>query len=97
MTATAQTNNIDFQSMMNYFVDLVADKVAERMINSKPVEQTNNKPERIRLNGIRKIATYLQLSTSTVQKMKNLDKFPVYYTGSKLYTYSDELEQALKN
>ena len=43
------------------------------------------------------IAAFLHVSTATAQKMRNKHLFPVYFTGSKLFTFSDEVISALKS
>lgn len=96
-TAPTQPQTIDFASMMAYFVDLISDKVVEKMKKFEPPKKENEQVQRKRLDGIRGIAEFLHLSTGTVQKMKNNNTIPTYSIGNKVYAYSDELEKALKN
>ena len=92
---TQTINQSNFSDIFNCFIDLLAEKVVEK-IATKP-QKAESKAEKSRLQGVRNIAKYLKLSTGTVQKLINEKRIPVYYTGSKLYGYDIEIETALRN
>lgn len=50
----------------------------------------------IKINGIRGLADYLDVSIPTAQKLKSSKKFPFYESGSKVFFYSDEVELGLR-
>ena len=52
---------------------------------------------RIRINGIRGLANYINCSIGTAQKLKNSGKIPFYNLGSKVFFYSDEVDIAVQN
>lgn len=89
-----QTQDNKYQDAFKALAELIADEVLSRMPKVENEPQPNN--ERIRLNGIRGIANYLKCSVKTAQDLKDKNLFPVYWVGSKLYTYSDEVESGLK-
>jgi len=51
---------------------------------------------RIKINGIRGLSNYLEVSIPTAQKLKNSKKFSFYETGNKVYFFSDEVNAGLK-
>jgi|GEM_PF-2242106 len=53
-------------------------------------------PPRIKINGIRGLAAYLDTSVPTAQKLKNQKKFPFYESGNKVYFFSDEVNAGLR-
>ncbi|MBV5281722.1 MAG: hypothetical protein JZU53_04720 [Paludibacter sp.] len=97
MTQTAPVpQNANFDSILNYLVELISEKVAEKLALIKPPE-TEQRVEKKRVEGVRGIAKYLHISTGTAQRMINEKRIPVYYTGCKLFGYDSEIEEALKN
>ena len=97
MTQTAPApQNANFDSILNYLVELISEKVAEKLALIKP-QETEPKIEKKRLNGVRGIAKHLHISTGTAQKMIHEKSIPVYYTGCKLFGYDTEIEASLKN
>ena len=97
MTQTAtMPQNANFDLILNYLVELISEKVAEKLACIKP-QGIDPKIEKKRVEGVRGIAKYLHISTGTVQRMINEKRLPVYYTGSKLYGYDTEIEAALKH
>lgn len=93
-THLTQLQNDKYQEAFKALAELIADEVLSRMPKANNEPQANI--ERIRLNGIRGIANYLRCSVKTAQDLKDKNLFPVYWVGSKLYTYSDEVELGLK-
>jgi hypothetical protein len=57
---------------------------------------TTAEPSRIKINGIRGLASYLDVSVPTAQKLKNQKKFTFYESGNKVYFFSDEVNAGLK-
>jgi len=57
---------------------------------------TTAEPPRIKINGIRGLGEYLDVSVPTAQKLKNQKKFPFYESGNKVYFFSDEINAGLK-
>jgi len=57
---------------------------------------TTVEPPRIKINGIRGLGDYLDVSVPTAQKLKNQKKFPFYESGNKVYFFSDEINAGLK-
>lgn len=53
--------------------------------------------ERKKINGIRGLAKYLEVSIPTAQRLKNKGKFPFYEAGNKVYFFSDEVHKGLKS
>jgi len=53
-------------------------------------------PTRIKINGIRGLASYLDVSVPTAQKLKNKKKFPFYEAGNKVFFFSDQINEGLK-
>lgn len=51
---------------------------------------------RIKINGIRGLASYLEVSVPTAQRLKNSKKFTFYESGNKVFMYSDEVNAGLK-
>jgi len=51
---------------------------------------------RIKINGIRGLATFLDVSIPTAQRIKNSKKFAFYASGNKVYFFSDEINAGLK-
>jgi hypothetical protein len=51
---------------------------------------------RIKINGIRGLGDYLEVSIPTAQKLKSSKKFPFYESGNKVFFFSDEVEAGLK-
>ena len=97
MTQTAPiAQNANFDLILNYLVELISEKVAEKLALIKP-QETEQRVEKKRVEGVRGIAKYLHISTGTAQRMINEKQLPVYYTGSKLYGYDTEIETALKH
>jgi hypothetical protein len=97
MTQTAtMPQNANFDLILNYFVELISEKVVEKLACIKP-QGIEPKIEKKRVEGVRGIAKFLKLSTGTAQRMINEKRIPVYYTGSKLYGYDIEIETALRN
>ena len=93
-TATMQ-KNANFDLILNYLVELISEKVAEKLACIKP-QGIEPKIEKKRVEGVRGIAKYLHISTGTAQRMINEKRIPVYYTGCKLFVYDSEIEEALK-
>lgn len=97
MTQTAPiAQNANFDLILNYLVELISEKVVEKLALIKP-QEAGQKVEKKRVEGVRGIAKYLHISTGTAQRMINEKRLPVYYTGSKLYGYETEIELALKH
>lgn len=97
MTQTAaMPQNANFDLILNYLVDMISEKVAEKLALIKP-QETEQKIEKKRVEGVRGIAKHLHISTGTAQKLINEKRIPVYYTGSKLYGYDIEIESTLRN
>jgi len=57
---------------------------------------TTAESARIKINGIRGLANYLDVSVPTAQKLKNQKKFSFYESGNKVYFFSDEVNSGLK-
>ena len=57
---------------------------------------TSVEPPRIKINGIRGLAAYLDVSVPTAQKLKSSKKFPFYESGNKVFFFSDEVNAGLK-
>jgi hypothetical protein len=53
-------------------------------------------PLRTKINGIRGLASYLEVSVPTAQRLKNSRRFPFYESGNKVFMYSDEVNAGLK-
>jgi len=51
---------------------------------------------RQKINGIRGLATFLEVSIPTAQRIKNSKKFAFYASGNKVYFFSDEINAGLK-
>lgn len=62
---------------------------------SDSVKQTVAIP-RQKINGIRGLAKFLDVSTPTAQRLKNEKKVQAYCTGNKYYFFSDEVNASLK-
>ena len=65
------------------------------------VPETNNQPQpvanpRQKINGIRGLAKFLDVSTPTAQRLKNENRFPYYASGNKYFFFSDEVNNGLK-
>lgn len=60
----------------------------------EPKQTPENKREKI--NGIRGLAKYLDVSVPTAQRIKNKGRFPFYESGNKVYFFSDEVNNGLK-
>ncbi|MCE5174675.1 MAG: hypothetical protein ABFC90_09590 [Bacteroidales bacterium] len=96
MTNTYQ-KDFNPSEMLNYFIDTLADAVSKKLQSQyqQPQQETQTQ-ERIKLKGIRGIASYLGIAPSTAQKLRNKNIFPVYFTGGKLFAFSDEVTKSLK-
>jgi len=79
------TLNVDYQ----HIATLVAEKIA-----NEPAKEPE-KPLIIR--GIRGLAAYLEISTSTAQKLKNLKIVPYWTIGNRVYFDSVAVEQAVRS
>jgi len=64
------------------------------MYSTAPATTVTN--PRIKINGIRGLADYLEVSIPTAQKLKASKKFPFYESGNKVFMYSDEVDLGLK-
>jgi hypothetical protein len=77
------------------FIKRVAEATAARvseMLMKEP-EPTKN---RRRVDGVRGIADFLHCSSATAQGMVNAGKFPVYRIGRKIFAFSDEIEDGIR-
>ena len=74
-------------------MNLIKEANTETNLNA-PI--TNTEPPRIKINGIRGLAAYLDVSVPTAQKLKNKKKFNFYESGNKVYFFSDEVNSGLK-
>jgi len=51
---------------------------------------------RTKINGIRGLSNFLEVSLPTAQRLKNKKLFPFYESGNKVYFFSDEVNAGLK-
>ena len=79
------TLNVDYQ----HIATLVAEKIA-----NEPAKEPE-KPLKIR--GIRGLAAYLEISTSTEKKNKNLKIVPYWTIGNMVFFDSVAVEQAVRS
>lgn len=63
---------------------------------TNPTEPSPVELPRTKINGIRGLASFLDVSVPTAQKLKNQKKFPFYESGNKCYFFSDEVNEGLK-
>ena len=98
MTAIATQPMPAPADFMQYFIDMIAEAVAQKLRMNEPTKRTNepNNEPKTRVSGIRGIAQYLKCSTATVQRLKDDGSIPVYGIGKRFYAYGSELDQALK-
>lgn len=62
--------------------------------NVEPQKQIET--QRKKINGIRGLAKYLEVSAPTAQRIKNQGKIPFYESGNRVYFFSDEIDNGLK-
>jgi len=94
MFRTMSTTTIDTRPLFQLTVVEFQDLLAATIPGTK--DEPTIVPERIRIYGIRGLATYLSVSVPTAQRLKNAKKFPFYEAGNKLIFYSDEVDNGLK-
>lgn len=75
--------------------DLLADKVADRLIGN-PIVVKRNADKGEKVYGIRGIAAYIGCSPSKAQHMKNEGLLPFYEVGRKVFFYTAEVDAALR-
>jgi hypothetical protein len=80
-----------FQLTVSEFKDLITTSIPEVKNEIKPIE-----PTRVKINGIRGLADFLDVSLPTAQRLKNGKSFPFYASGNKVYFFSDEVNAGLK-
>lgn len=80
-----------FQLTVSEFKNLLSDSIPE-----KKSEPQLTKPIREKINGIRGLAKFLEVSVPTAQRLKNKKSFPFYASGNKVYFFSDEVNDGLK-
>lgn len=91
----ASQKEFNSKEVLNYFIDAIADAVTMKLQLQNQQPQLVQTEERVKLKGIRGIASYLEISPSTAQKLRNKNIFPVYFTGGKLFAFSDEVTKSL--
>ena len=91
-----KTTDKDFDKVFDTLFNMLADKVAER-INNKPVLVMEPPEQRVKVYGMRGLANYIPCCLATAQKLKNSGKIPFYHVGNKVFFYSDEIDNGLKN
>ena len=96
---TQTINQSNFSDIFNCFIDLLAEKVVEKIKASAPPERlaASQLPEKTRIDGVRGLAKYLHVSTATAQKLINAKKVKVYRAGNKLFCYEAEIDSFLLN
>jgi len=78
------TLNVDYRQ--------IAALIAEKLANQQIKEPENSQ----KIRGIRGLAAYLGVSTSTAQKLKNLNLVPFWTIGNRVYFDSDSVEKAIR-
>jgi len=64
--------------------------------NETFAEPIKTPQDKVRINGIRGLAAFLDISIPTAQKLKNQKKFPFYESGNKVYFFSNEVNEGLR-
>ncbi len=82
-------------SVFDYLIDLLADKVAQKLSITPITQLIVEQPERVRIEGIRGLSKYLHVSTSTAQKLVNSNKVKTYRSGNKCFFYNTEIDLSL--
>jgi len=72
----------------------IADEIFEKYVLKTQITPVS--APRIKINGIRGLASYLEVSVPTAQRLKNSKKFTFYESGNKVFMYSDEVNAGLK-
>ncbi len=85
-TLTVTEDNLRITNLMK--------SIFTEMYSTAPVTLVAS--SRIKINGIRGLADYLEVSIPTAQKLKSSKKFPFYESGNKVFMYSDEVDLGLK-
>jgi hypothetical protein len=80
-----------FQLTVSEFMELQKSVVPEVINHPQTVETPRQK-----INGIRGLAKFLDVSTPTAQRLKNENRFPHYASGNKYFFFSDEVNNGLK-
>ncbi len=78
------TLNVDYRQ--------IAALIAEKLANEQAKEPENSQ----KIRGIRGLAAYLGVSTSTAQKLKNLNLVPFWTIGNRVYFDSVAVEKAVR-
>lgn len=97
---TKSATEIFPENMWDIFMDMMAERVAikaaDRLSLHLPAPSKAPAPERIRLRGIRALASHLGIGVNKAQNLKNEGTVPYYEDGGLLYFYSDEVDAALR-
>lgn len=72
--------------------DFLATKIVEKMQVQKVDEE--KKPSQV-IRGIRELASYLQISSATAQRLKNDGKIPYTTLGSRVFFNSADADKIL--
>lgn len=83
------------ENLMRQLVDLLAAEVIKKIKEDELLKEEKT-VERTKIKGVKGIAEFLEIAPSTVQRMNAAGKLPVYWSGKKIYSYSDELEAEIK-
>jgi hypothetical protein len=81
-----------FQLTVKEFMELQKIVVPE----VQQIELQKSCAPRLKINGIRGLAKFLEVSVPTAQRLKNQMKFNFYTSGNKCFFYSDEVCNGLK-
>lgn len=81
-----------FQLTVKEFMELQKNVIPEVQHN----EPQQSCASRLKINGIRGLAKFLEVSIPTAQRLKNQKKFNFYTSGNKCFFYSDEVCSGLK-
>lgn len=66
-------------------------KVSNQEVKSQPIKAKE------KIKGIRGLAKFLDCGLNKAQELKDSGKFPVYYTGAKVFFFSDEVLEGIKD
>jgi len=92
-----ETNKIDlnapaWQLSTGQLVSLLErSKVSNQEVKSEPIETKE------KIKGIRGLAKFLGCGPTKAQELKDSKKFPVYYTGTRVFFFSDEVLEGIKD